>query len=181
MTFNKKLISNIFYIVLLALLIYPKTRVYFLRMLSFSPSVEKVSERAKLSTFDWQLQGINVPDMDFNQAKGKVVIVNFWATWCTPCVAEMPSLESLYKDFGDKIIFVLVTTDSPQKVIPFMKEKDFTMPIYNQISSNPPQFETSTIPKTFLVDKKGEIVIEASRADWDTAKTRKLINDLINE
>lgn len=181
MTFNKKLISNIFYIVLLALLIYPKTRVYFLRMLSFSPSVEKVSERVKLSAYDWQLQGVNVPDFDFNEAKGKVVLVNFWATWCTPCVAEMPSLEALYKDYGDRVIFILATTDTPQKVIPFMKEKGFTMPIYNQMSANPPQFETSTIPKTFLVDKKGEIVIEASRADWDTAKTRKLLNDLINE
>ncbi len=68
MTFNKKLIGNIFYIVLFALLVYPKTRVYFLRMLSFSPSVEKVSERVKLSTYDWQLQGVNVPDLDFNEA-----------------------------------------------------------------------------------------------------------------
>lgn len=181
MKFNKKQIGNIIFYVLIALMLIPRTRVYFLGMLSFSPRVEKIEKRANLSSYDWQLKGVNTEDYDFNQAKGKVVLVNFWATWCMPCVAEMPGLEALYKDYGNKVDFLLVTSDTPDKVLPFMEKKQFTMPIYNQFSNNPKEFDTNTIPKTFLIDKKGNIVIESSRADWDTKKIRKLIDGLLKE
>jgi thiol-disulfide isomerase/thioredoxin len=127
------------------------------------------------------LKGINVPDYDFSKGKGKVVLVNFWATWCMPCVAEMPSMESLYKDYGDKVDFILVTSDNPDKIMPFLAKKGFTMPIYNQLTKNPTQFDTETIPRTFLISKSGKIIIDASRADWDTKKIRKIIDDLIME
>ena len=180
-TFNKKFFSNLFYVVLIGLLIYPKTRVVFLRWVSFSPSIEKVEKRTMLSNYDWKLMGVNTNNYDFSQAQGKVVIVNFWATWCMPCVAEMPSLESLYKDYGNKVVFLMVTSDNPEKVLPFMKEKGFTMPIYNEITDNPSELNTRSIPRTFLIDKKGQIIIDATRADWDTKKIRKLLDELIIE
>jgi len=179
--FVKKNLSNILFGILIVLLIYPTSRVVFLRLLSFSPSVEKIDNRVTIQSYNWNLQGVNVPDYDFNESKGKVVLINFWATWCTPCVAEMPSLEELYKDYGDKVKFVLVTSDIPETVLPFMKNKGFTLPIYNQLSNNPKEFNTSTIPRTFLLNKKGQIVIDASRADWNTSKTRKLIDELLME
>lgn len=181
MEFIKKHYSNILYGILIGLILYPGTRVYFLRFLSFSPRVENVENRVKLDTYNWNLKGVNTADYDFNQAKGKVVVVNFWATWCMPCVAEMPSIQSLYEDYGDKVDFILVTQEGKDKVLPFMEEKGFTLPIYNSLSSSPSEFETSSIPKTFLVNKKGVIVIDAARADWNTSKIRKLIDGLLDE
>jgi len=181
MEFIKKHYSNIFFGIIVLLMLYPKTRVYFLRFLSFSPSIENVENRVKLTNYNWQLSGINTDDYDFNQAKEKVVIVNFWATWCMPCVAEMPSIESLYKAYGDRIDFLIVTSDSPEIATAFMKEKNFTLPIYNQVSSTPSELSTNSIPRSFLLNKKGEIVIDAGRADWNTTKIKNLLDKLLAE
>ena len=52
-----------------------------------------------LSNYNWTLRDISETDFDFNTAKGKVVVINFWATWCPPCIAEMPSLDLLYQNY----------------------------------------------------------------------------------
>ena len=179
MKFLKKHYANILFVILIGLLLYPKSKTWILRQIAFSPSVEKVEKREKLANYEWLLHGINTENFDFNQAKGKVVIVNFWATWCVPCIAEMPSLQALYDDYGNKVDFLLVTSDSKEKVMPFMEEQGFSMPIYNQISNAPIEFASRTIPKTFLVDKNGFVVIEAARADWNTKKIRKLLDQLL--
>lgn len=175
------MISNIIYGVLIALLLIPQTRVYFLRLLSFSPRTESVADREKINSYDWQLKGIDREDLDFNQVKGKVAVVNFWATWCMPCVAEMPSIQTLYKDYKDRVEFILVTSDSQDKIQPFMLKHNFDLPVYNNYTQPISEFETRTIPRTFLIDKKGYIVIDAGRADWDTKKTRRLLDKLIAE
>jgi thiol-disulfide isomerase/thioredoxin len=181
MKFNKKLISNIFYGILIVLLIYPKTRAVFLRLLSFSPRTEKVENRVQLQHYNWQLKGINMPDYDFKEAQGKVVLVNFWATWCVPCVAEIPSLQSIYDDYKEDVVFLFVTSDKQDEVLLFLKEKKYNLPIYNNLTYPIPEFESRTIPRTFLVNKKGEIIIDTGRADWDTKKTRKLLDQLLAE
>ena len=181
MKLTKKSISNILFVVVIALLLYPKSKTWILRQISFSPGIENVENRVQVSTYDWALHGLNTSNYDFNQAKDKVVIVNFWATWCVPCIAEMPSLQELYNDYGDKVDFLLVTPDSKEKATPFLQEHGFTMPIYNQVSNAPKEFSTKTIPRSFLVDKKGHIVVDAGRADWNTKKVRNLLDQLIAE
>ncbi len=181
MTITRKKIFDILFYILIALMIIKPTRVYILRFLSLSPSIEKTENQITISSYNWQLKGINTNDVDFNSLKGKVVIVNFWATWCAPCLAEMPSLESLYKDYGDKVAFLLITNENPDVVIPFLKKKGYTAPIYIPTTQNPSELNTETIPKTFLIDKSGKIIIEAGRADWNSKKTRKLLDKLLIE
>ena len=181
MDFLKKQYSNILFGIVIVLMLYPPTRVKILRLISFSPSVENVESRVQLTNYNWNLKGLNTSDYDFNQAKGKVVLVNFWATSCMPCVAEMPSIEDLYQDYGDKVAFILVTRESKDKIAPFMAARGFTLPIYNSASTAPVEFDTNTIPRTFLLNKKGEIVIDAGRADWNTTKIRTYIDELLAE
>ncbi len=181
MDFFKKHYSNILFGIVIVLMLYPPTRVKILRLISFSPSVENVANRVQLTNYNWNLQGVNTADYDFNQAKGKVVLVNFWATSCMPCVAEMPSIEDLYQDYGDKVTFILVTRESKDNITPFMAARGFTLPIYNSASTTPTEFDTNTIPRTFLLNKKGEIVIDAGRADWNTNKIRAYIDELLAE
>ena len=179
--FLRKHYSNILFVIAIGLLLHPTSKAYILRMISFSPSIEDVEDRIQLNSFDWQLKGVNTTDYDFNQAKGKVVIINFWATWCVPCVAEMPSLQALYNDYGDKVDFLLVTSDEKNKIEPFLVEHKFNLPIYNQRSAAPKEFYTSTIPKTFMLNKKGQIVVETARANWNANKIRKQIDLLLAE
>ena len=130
MKFNKKTISNIVFVIIIGLLLYPPTKVYFIRLISFSPSVITEDKQEKLTTYNWNLKGLNTSNIDFNDTKGKVIFVNFWATWCPPCVAEMPSLQELYESYNQEVEFLFVANDKKEKVTSFMKNNNYTFTNY---------------------------------------------------
>lgn len=176
------MISNILFIAVLALIIYPPSRAWIMRQFAFSPSIENVEDRAKLTNYNWQLKGLNTTDLDFETAKNKVVIVNFWATWCPPCVAEMPSLQNLYNDYKDQVVFIFVTQEGPEKVIPFMEKNKYDLPIYNMVNREPSLLTSKSIPATFLIDKNGSIVIsKTGAANWNSSKVRSQLDELLKQ
>ena len=94
---------------------------------------------------------------------GKVVLVNFWATWCPPCRKEMPDLESLYERFKDKGFVILAISDEEQtKVQPFIKDRNITYPILldNARKAND-LFQVEGIPKSFVYNREGKLVTES--------------------
>lgn len=180
MKFTRKTISNIVFVVIIGLLIYPPTKVYFIRLISFSPSTIKVEEREELKKYDWNLQGLNTESIDFNKTKGKVVFVNFWATWCPPCRAEMPSIQELYDDYKDRVAFIFVSNENWKTINDFYKKNSYDLPTYNPLSERPALFNSETIPATFILDKNGAIVMQKKGpADWNSTKVRALLDELI--
>ena len=116
---------------------------------------------------------------------GKVVLVNFWATWCSPCHEEMPSLQALQKKFGpnDLLILALSVDDSWEPINTFLKQNEFTIPIYadfdKKISS---RYGTVMYPETYLVDRGGRVAYKVVGAvDWTSPEMLKFINVLILE
>mgnify|MGYP003148631006 FL=1 len=108
--------------------------------------------------------------------------MNFWATWCPPCVAEMPSMQKLYDDYGDKVTFMFVTSDDRQKVENFLKRKNLNLPVYYPNSETPETLKSKLLPTTYIINSKGEIVVaETGAADWNSNKTRALIDDLLSQ
>jgi peroxiredoxin len=96
--------------------------------------------------------------------KGKVVLVNFWATWCPPCQKEMPDLEALYDQYKDQgfVIIAFSEDDETNKVAPFIAERKITYPILldpGQKIGN--QFQVNGIPKSFLYDRDGKLVAQS--------------------
>jgi thiol-disulfide isomerase/thioredoxin len=177
-----KMISNILFIIALSLVIYPKSRAWIMRQIAFSPSIENVEQRAILTNYNWKLKGINTVDYDFTEAQHKVVIINFWATWCPPCIAEMPSLQDLYNDYKDQVVFVFVTSEGTEKVTPFMDKNNYNLPIYNMMSREPDLLSTQSIPTTYLINKKGEIVIKKTgAANWNSTKVRNQLDELLKQ
>ncbi len=182
MKITKNTIYNILFFILLALVIYPNTRAWFMRQLAFSPSVESVDDRVAVANYDWKLKGLTTQDLNFETAKGKVVFVNFWATWCPPCRAEMPMIQELYNDYKDKIEFVFVTNESKEIVEKFYLKHNYDLPTYTMLTKEPPQFTTNSIPTSYLLDKKGNIVIsKTGAADWNSKKVRTLLDELIKQ
>lgn len=186
MQFIKKHFWNIFFVGFIAIIflnplgIGMKIRSRIIRLVSFSPSSIKEENRVDLKSYNWKLLDSEGKSIDFNDMKGKVVLVNMWATWCPPCVAEMPSLEKLYKDYGNKMVFLIVAHDTPKKVTPFMVKNKFTMPIFYEETQTPKELVSTSIPTTFLIDKNGEIVIsKKGAADWNSTATRKIIDRLL--
>lgn len=92
--------------------------------------------------------------------KGKVVFINFWATWCPPCKAEMPTINELRKKFkgNDDIVFLMVDVDGKiEKSKAFMAENNYDLPVYAPKSSIPSEFLGNAIPTTVILDKNGKM------------------------
>ena len=134
---------------------------------------------------DYNLQ---VTNLDGNTVKmsdyrGKVIFLNFWATWCMPCVAELPSIEKLYKQFkNEDIVFLLISRESAEKVKRYKQRKKYEIPFYiNDENSNIPQMYFSQgIPTTFIINKKGQVIKASSGAeDWDDKEFVETLKSLV--
>ncbi len=117
--------------------------------------------------------------------KGKVVIVNFWATWCPPCREEMPSMEMLYrkyKDQGLEILAVNAEKDGARLVRKFLQKTPYSFPILLDEGADVQNlYKVFRFPETFIVDRKGNIVEQVTGAiDWTSGPALKLIKSLLN-
>ena len=134
--------------------------------------------------YNWQLVDLQNNKVNFYDFKGKVVFVNFWATWCPPCVGEMPEIQELYDNFknNDNVKLLLVTNEPIEKVKAFIADRGYTFPVYLNKMRKPSVFQTSSIPTSFLISKKGEIKIkETGAANWGGDKMKSFVEKLINE
>ncbi len=184
MKFSKKNISNLIFVILLILFFIPNTRgmmqIFLTRIFSFSPGVVNVDERTKITSYDWKLHGVNTESINFDSAKGKVVLINYWATWCPPCIAEMPSLQDLYTEYKDQVVFLFITNEVDEDIYKFINAKKYDYPVYRSLGSDPNPLEHKTIPATYLLDKEGNIVIhEVGAADWNTNSVKETIDKLL--
>ena len=134
------------------------------------PSLER-SDSPRPADFGWTLLDLDDKPVDFAGFKGRPILLNLWATWCPPCLQEMPSIANLAASDelkGRKIAFVCVSTDeSAEALRQFMKDKDWKMTIL-RATSIPPAFQTEGIPATFLITPEGRIAAaELGAAQWD--------------
>ncbi|MFD0861217.1 TlpA family protein disulfide reductase [Sungkyunkwania multivorans] len=168
-------------------MIIPQTRmpiqVFFNKAIGlFAPSINDAGSREKLANYDFMMASREGRQVNLKDFSGKVVLVNFWATWCPPCIAEMPSLQKLYDDYKGKVAFVLVTSDDEATVVNFMEKNGYTMPFYFQRSLAPKEIRSSGIPATYLIDLNGEIVIDkVGAANWNSDTVRATIDMLLTQ
>ena len=186
MKFLKKNWSNLLFGAFILLMIVPQTRmpiqVFIQRFISFSPSEINKEDRTILKEYDWNLASLNSEKLNLSQSEGKVILINFWATWCPPCVAEMPELQELYDTYGDKVDFYFVTSEQPETVNFFLEKKGFDIPVYIQIEISPSVLESSSLPTTYLLSKSGEIVMrKTGAASWNSDKVHQVLDELLSE
>ena len=149
-------------------------------------SVEKIDRNFNLNEEELSiaLKGYNgTPDANLADFRGKVVFINFWGSWCPPCVEEMPSIQKLYESKGQEVAFVLITMkDQPEKFIPFLKKHNYTMPVYEASSLLPKKLIPGSFPTTYILNKKGEVVLkEIKSKDWNRPEMQEMINQLVSE
>ncbi|MDT3337751.1 TlpA disulfide reductase family protein [Shewanella sp. SP1S1-7] len=125
--------------------------------------------------------------IDFSQFKGKIIMVNMWATWCPPCVRELPAIERLATKFKAEDFVLLpisIDAEGKQQVQPFLNS--LGMPnfnsYYDQSQSLGDVFPLDTIPATFILDQQGQLIaFVRSYVDWDDAKAVTLIQGFIDK
>lgn len=184
---QKKLsVKNIIFLVLIALLIIPQTRkpiqvaVNSLKVKIFSPSAFAKADQTQLKPFTYRVTSIEGLSRNAEIGQGKVTFISYWATWCPPCIAELPSIEKLYADYGNKVDFVLITQEEPAKVKRFLERKQLNIPAVFPQMETPEQLYERTIPTNYVIDKTGNIVIkEQGAANWNSTKVRETLDQLL--
>jgi len=182
------IITDILFWGFVILLIIPSTRVpissFFIRLTSFAPSQLSADKQYTVSenTLKWPLTDMTGKTVDFSSKLDKPVFVNFWATWCPPCRAELPGIQKLYEQYKGKVNFLLLSDEPPAKVMAFAIKHHYTdMPFY-RYRYVPQDFSSKSIPTTFLISKKGMVVLsKKGAARWNSGKVKKLLDHMIKQ
>jgi peroxiredoxin len=121
------------------------------------------ADDARRQQIDFTLADLQGRNWSLKELRGKVVLVNFWATWCPPCRKEMPDLETLYNRFKGQGLVILATSDEEaSKVEPFIAQRNFTYPILLDPGRKVNElFRVEGIPKTFVYDRDGKLVAQS--------------------
>ncbi|NNJ89373.1 MAG: TlpA family protein disulfide reductase [Eudoraea sp.] len=155
---------------------------YSNRILSKNPIPVAQREKEIVDEYDWTLKSFDGELLNLEDHKGKVIVINFWATWCPPCIEELPSLQGLYNDYSDKVTFLFVARDKENRVATFLSKKDYNIPVYFERGLTPKLFYYPSIPSTYIIGKKG--VIEMAKTgsyDWNSNPVRELLDNLLKQ
>lgn len=143
-----------------------------------------VDDKPATESFDYNflLKDMEGNTINANTLKGKVVFLNLWATWCGPCRVEMPSIQELYNEKKDSVMFVMISLDAKNqehKIQKYIDDKGFTFPVYTLASSPTAQLNVPSIPTTFVISKDGQIRSKKiGAANYNTKKFRKMLDEL---
>ena len=137
------------------------------------------------STPDFSLPDIKDTIHTLADDRGKVVAVNFWASWCPPCIKEMPGMQRLQNMLDDEPFVMLPINVGEQKyrVWKFVKLINFTLPVpLDTQSVTFADWDVSVLPTSFLLDKEGRVRYRAQGdLEWDSEEVVSIIEELINE
>ena len=133
--------------------------------------------------YNWTLQTLDGQEFQFADLAEKVVLLNFWATWCSPCRIEMPSMQALYDSLKDEknLAFLFVSDEKEETVRKFIEENDYNFPVYLMEGTRPEAFEGRGIPATFLLSKDQTIAFRhVGSAKWDEQVVFDFLENLLN-
>lgn len=183
---TKKNVWNVFFIALfLIIILVPSAKALVMQGLMeiglFTPSIDPTK-----NTFTAKLSAIKFKDSKNNMVilsdfEGKIVFINFWATWCPPCLAEMRSINKLYQQFGNEdVVFLLIDADGNfAKAQAYFDRKNYKMPVYTFASSLPKEIYSGSLPTTLVFDKKGRIAYNGvGAANYASPKFIAFIKEL---
>jgi cytochrome c biogenesis protein CcmG, thiol:disulfide interchange protein DsbE len=125
--------------------------------------------------------------LTLEQLRGKLVILNFWASWCEPCVTEFPSLQNLIKKFEGQIVMIAISGDfEKQEIADFWKAFKVNDPniysVWDEDKSISKAYGTFKLPESYVLGKQGELIRKISGVDkWDTAEAIEYFQSLLND
>ena len=170
---------------------YKDLSVMYLNEVIEAPKLEPPSAQdMKVTTIDFDSNVLQFSDLENNiftlqNFKGKNLFINYWATWCNPCLAEMPYMAELYENYKDDedIIFLYLSREKLEVIKNYIPKDESLqqLPIYKIITDDE-FFATSGIPTTFIVNSDGEVIVkDLGSAFWNDESVFKFIDNLIGK
>ncbi|MGK9120377.1 MULTISPECIES: TlpA disulfide reductase family protein [Sphingobacteriaceae] len=187
---RKNAFSILIGIIALTMLISPGAKSMVLRQLMltglFNASIDqKSSDATDQSIVDFDFEDDKGRIQNTSSLRGKVVFINFWASWCPPCRAEFPSIEKLYANFKEHpaIFFLTINEDKDlATAYTYLKREKYSIPIYRAKGNVPASIYAGTLPTTVVLDKNGKIRFHHTGfANYASDKFNKQLEELIQE
>lgn len=144
---------------------------------------ESTADKRPLQTPSFSYAGADGKAVSTAELKGKVVFINFWATWCPPCRAEMPTLDALYRKLKDDNRFVFLfmnEDDNQQKANDYLQSNGYIFPLVVPAGPIPSELYSGTLPTTLVLDKEGKVVMKhEGLANYNTDKFLEQLKGLL--
>lgn len=168
---------------------YKSVSIKYIQQIIDPPLLEKPnSEDMPITKVDFTSNILEFENLDgqsytLKDFKGKVLFINYWATWCNPCLAEMPQMAELYKKYetNNEIAFLYLSKEEKQVIKDYLpKDENLQeLPLYKIITDDE-LFATRGIPTTFIVDKDGEIIVkDVGSALWNDSSVEDFLNSIL--
>ncbi|WP_432671250.1 TlpA family protein disulfide reductase [Flavobacterium sp. SM2513] len=183
-------VSILMVVAIVAMLVSPDAKSWVLRQLMltgiFNANIEhKSADVSNNSVVSFDFKDENGVLHTTKALKGKVVFINFWASWCGPCRAEFPSIETLYSKFKNNpaVYFLVINADEDiSKAKTYLQKENFTIPFFQSNGAVPDAIYTGTLPTTVVLDKEGAIRFRHEGfANYASENFIKQIEELLKE
>lgn len=149
-----------------------KTRILIILLISTFWACEQNDVREELALVD-----LNGNAHAVGQFGNDYLLVNFWATWCKPCIEEMPSLQKLQNEFGEDLTVILVSDEKLDKINAFREKYNVQLPMY-QMAEATTKFQLQFLPTTMLISPNGDLLLlEEGERVWDAPDMQQQITD----
>lgn len=151
----------------------------------FNSKIEEKTEKSSLLPPNFSVRNENGEITETSQLRGKVIFINFWASWCPPCRAEFPSVQKFYDAYKTNQNLVFLTVNLDDEMIlgkNYLQKEKFTIPFLVPNSSIPKELYNGSIPTTIVLDKTGKIRMHHSgMADYSKDSFYQEIEQLLKE
>ncbi len=184
---KKNWLSLLFYAFLLLFIFSPTVKSWLLQQIVstglFKAEIKKDNTDKVTAPVSFSFINASGKTVDVSDLKGKIVFINFWASWCPPCRAEMPSLENLYQQLkdDDRFVFLFMNEDEDKnKAIEYLQKNHFTIPL-NYVSGHvPTEIYSGTLPTTIVLNKEGKVVLKhQGMAEYDSKNFIRQLKEIL--
>ena len=167
---------------------YKDLSITYLNEIMEAPALEPSLKDGNIISIDFETNALQFTDLDskmfsIQDFKGKTLFINYWATWCNPCLAEMPSMADLYERYSsnDAIVFLYLSREELKTIQEYIPKDESLqkLPIYKVVTDDE-FFATTGIPTTFIINSSGDLIVkDIGSAFWNDQSVFNFIDNLL--
>jgi thiol-disulfide isomerase/thioredoxin len=167
---------------------YKDLSITYLNEIMEAPALEPSLKDGNIISIDFETNALQFTDLDskmfsIQDFKGKTLFINYWATWCNPCLAEMPSMADLYERYSSNnaIVFLYLSREELKTIQEYIPKDESLqkLPIYKVVTDDE-FFATTGIPTTFIINSSGDLIVkDVGSAFWNDQSVFNFIDNLL--